>query len=88
MHELSRYDMRSRAAAKSFHAGWTTAPVCVSNLWCELTLSHRQGCPARVEIPAGSPGGAGGSGKGARARGDTARTLVLDRAGTEGARRA
>ena len=47
MHELSRYDMRSRAAAKSFHAGWTTAPVCVSNLWCELTLSHRQGCPAR-----------------------------------------
>ena len=47
MHELSRYDMRSRAATKSFHAGWTTAPVCVSNLWCELTLSHRQGCPAR-----------------------------------------
>ena len=26
MHELSRYDIRSRAAAKSFHAGWTTAP--------------------------------------------------------------
>ena len=51
MHELSRYDMRSRAAAKSFHAGWTTAPVRVSNLWCELTLRHRQGCHARVEIP-------------------------------------
>ncbi len=43
MHELSRYDMRSRAAAKSFHAGWTTAPVRVSNLWCELTLGTAKG---------------------------------------------